>query len=415
MIIPSIDLMGGKAVKLVKGDKTRKMFEKDALELADEFSIYPQINLIDLDAAFGIGNNEELIKKIMKICSCNVGGGIRTIEKAYDYLKAGARRLIIGTAADKEFLVRLPKEKIIVAIDSRDGMITDRGWQNTTGSTTQDRMIELNDYCSGFLYTDVEKEGMMIEIDIPKILNLRSLTKNGFLYAGGISDVGSVKILSNYDIDSVIGMAYYTCGLNMIDGFIETIDFNKSNGVVPTIVKDDYGSILMLAYSSRESLKQALSGRKGIYYSRSRKEIWIKGQSSGNVQTLQKISSDCDEDSLIFVVKQENNACHTGKYSCFGESGFEFDELIDKIKKRIGTGSFTDKMIDDRDELNKKIMEECSEVVNFKDIDNLRWEITDLIYFISILMAKNGISYKEVKNELMVRSFMKTYIKTTKL
>ena len=164
MIIPSIDLMKGKAVQLKQGKE--KVLEKDnVLNLAREYSKYGELAVIDLDAALGKGNNFELIKKICKIADCRVGGGIRTIEKANELLQAGAKKIIIGTKATKEFLEQLPKKRLIVAIDTKDNYIVNRGWTNKTEKTPEETIRELEDYCAEFLFTNVNKEGMMQRFD----------------------------------------------------------------------------------------------------------------------------------------------------------------------------------------------------------------------------------------------------------
>src|SRR3989339_1652468 len=134
MIIPSIDLMGGKAVQLRQG-KEKVLEVENPLDLAKEFCKYGEIAVIDLDAALGKGTNEQIMKEICKIAPCRVGGGIRTVQKARDMIKAGAKKIIIGTSATKEFLKELPKEKIIVAIDTKNGFVVNKGWQESTNMT----------------------------------------------------------------------------------------------------------------------------------------------------------------------------------------------------------------------------------------------------------------------------------------
>jgi phosphoribosyl-AMP cyclohydrolase / phosphoribosyl-ATP pyrophosphohydrolase len=415
MIIPSIDLMDGKAVKLVQGNPNNKQFEKDALELAKEFSIYPQINLIDLDAAFGTGDNLNLIKQICKICNCNVGGGIRTIAKAYEILKLGANKIIIGTCATKEFLCKLPKEKIIVAIDSKKGKVVDKGWTNTTNITAAEQVMTLQQYCYGFLYTYVDKEGTMDSIDIDTVLRLKDITNNKLQYAGGVSNKDQIIELAKYDVDTIIGMAYYEKKIDINQTIIELIDFEKNRRLVPTIVKDESSQILMMAFSNKESVLKTLQTRKGNYYSRTRNELWQKGLTSGNTQDLIRVKIDCDNDTLIYTVKQKNVACHKNTYSCFGDEKFNFDKLLSIIKSKINTDSFSGKLLKNELEIKDKILEEAKEVVNYKDTNNLKWEIADLIYFITLLMIKNKINFKDIENELKVRNYMKKYIKSTKI
>ena len=416
MIIPSIDILNGRAVKLVKGDPNNKKFETNALELAQSFSIFPEINLIDLDAALGTGNNIELIRKISKICTCNVGGGIRTTKIAYDLLKAGANKIIIGTKADVEFLKQLPKEKIIIAIDSRKGKIVDKGWTNEIDETTIDRANRLKNYCNSFLYTYVDKEGTLEDIDENTVNELKKITKNKIQYAGGISSKDQIIKLESLGVDAVVGMAYYENKIDIYETFVDLLNFKKSMGLIPTIVKNTNGQILMLAYSNRESVIKSIKERKGIYFSRSRQELWEKGLTSGNTQELKNIKVDCDRDTLIYKVLQKNVACHTGAYTCFEDEDFNMESLYEIIESKISeSNSFTDKVYNDETMLKEKIIEEADEVVNFKNKDNLTWEIADLLYFISILMKKNGIDYKDINNELKIRNLMKETINNTKL
>ncbi|MBN2422168.1 phosphoribosyl-AMP cyclohydrolase [Candidatus Woesearchaeota archaeon] len=317
MIIPSIDLMDGKAVKLVQGKKENKKYEEDALALAQKYSIYPIVNIIDLDAAFGTGNNLGLIKKICKICDCNAGGGIRSIEKANELLEAGAKKIIIGTKADKDFLKKLPKKKLIAAVDSKKGKVVDNGWESETDKTPFERVKELQDYCSAFLYTYVDKEGLMQGIDLATVKELKALTKNKIIYAGGISGIEEIKQLEELEVDSVLGMALYSKKIDLSEAFLSILDFEKGNGLIPTIAQEINNTVLMMAYSTKESLLKAIEIRRGCYFSRSRQKLWIKGETSGNIQELLRIKADCDKDTLLFIVKQKNAACHTGNYSCF--------------------------------------------------------------------------------------------------
>ncbi|MEK6949142.1 MAG: phosphoribosyl-ATP diphosphatase, partial [Nanoarchaeota archaeon] len=145
---------------------------------------------------------------------------------------------------------------------------------------------------------------------------------------------------------------------------------------------------------------------KATYYSRSRKKIWVKGETSGNFQEILKVRYDCDRDALLFIVKQKNIACHEGFYSCFGDKEFGFEDLYDVISDRIinpKKGSYTSKIAADEKKIKEKIKEECMEILDYKGKDNLVWEISDILYFIFVLMAKNGITLDDIRNELWRR------------
>lgn len=405
MIIPSIDLMYGKAVQLRQG-KEKVLERKNVLELAKEFSKYGEIAVIDLDAAMGKGNNLELIKKICKIADCRVGGGIRTIEKANELLQAGAKKIIIGTKATPEFLKQLPKGRVIAAVDSKEGYVVTKGWTEKTKQKPQELITKLEPYCSGFLFTNVDKEGLMQGIDFGIVKKLRKLTKNNLTVAGGISSIEDIKKLEELGADSQLGMALYTGKIKLNEAFVSLLDFRKNKGLIPTIAQDDKKQVLMLAFSNKESLLRTFKTGKATYYSRSRRKIWQKGETSSNYQQILRVKYDCDKDALLFIVKQKNVACHTGKYSCFDDKEFSFEDLYDVISGRIinpKKGSYTSKISPDEKKIKEKIREECMEILNYKDKDNLVWEISDLLYFIFVLMAKNGIDIKDIENELWRR------------
>jgi len=412
MIIPSIDIMGGRAVQLKQGKELILTAEKSPLELAAEFNRYGEVAVIDLDAALGKRDNRELVKEICKIADVRAGGGVRDVETARDLLKAGARKVIIGTAAEPELLSKLPAERVMVALDQVDGTVVDKGWTSSTGESVFDRAKRLSPYCSSFLSTFVKGEGCMQGIDEQAVIVLRDKLERPVTIAGGVAQTSDAVSLAKLGVDVQVGMALYTGKLNLGESFVDTLKFG-ADGLIPTVVQDSFGNVLIVAYSSRESLLEALSTGKGIYYSRSRKEIWRKGETSGNIQKLVSCRADCDNDAIIFRVDQSGVACHRGSYSCFHndtDRNFDVQKLFDVIKQRQATcseqaeKSYTQKLLTDRNLLNKKIMEEAYEVVSNTSRDNLKWEIADLLYFVSVLAASEGITWKEIQNELGGRS-----------
>lgn len=407
MIVPSIDLMNGKAVQLKQG-KEKVLEREDVLELAKYYARFGEVAVIDLDSAMGKGDNEELIKKICKIAPTRVGGGIRDVEKAKRILSYGAKKIIIGTSADEQFLKQLPKSKVLVAIDSKNGKITTQGWTKEVNATPKDYIERFDDLCSGYLYTVVEKEGMMQGCDLGAIREIAQLTKKEVVAAGGISTVEEIKTLQRLNISTQLGMCIYTNAVSLEDAFCECVDFEKAGGLIPTVVQDvDTKQVLMLAYSNKESLKKSLKEGKATYFSRSRKELWTKGLTSGNTQELINAKFDCDQDAILFKVKQKGPACHLGRYSCFEDKDFSINELYELLldrKDNLPEKSFTTKLFKDDFFLKRKIMEEAFEVVNFGEGDGLEWETADLTYFLLTFMAKNGITPQDIVNNLTSRS-----------
>ena len=412
MIIPSIDIMNGKLVQLEQGKK--KIIEKDnPLDFAKKYSLYTKIQLIDLDSAKDSGNNLELIKQICKICRCRVGGGIRTVDKAKELIEAGAEKIIIGTCANKEFLTELIKiigrDKIIVALDAKNKNISVKGWTEETGRNIFNVAKELEDYCSEFLYTCIEKEGLMNGVDFETVKELKKITSKNITFAGGISNIEEIKEFDKINVNCIVGMAIYSGKINPECAFIDCLDFTKGNGLIPTIVKDKQGNVLMLAYSTRESLLMALETRKGVYFSRSRNKLWIKGETSGNTQELLEVKTDCDKDALLFIVEQKgkDGACCLKRYSCFEEEKkFDLEELYGIIKKRMESGdekSYTRKLVAEPELLKRKLIEEAAEVITSQNKNELIWECADLLYFLLVTMASKGISLEDINKENLRR------------
>ncbi|MEI7961698.1 MAG: phosphoribosyl-ATP diphosphatase [archaeon] len=196
------------------------------------------------------------------------------------------------------------------------------------------------------------------------------------------------------------------------------------SGLVPTIIQEKNGTVLALFYSNKESLKKSIRKKEVWLYSRTRKKVCKKGATSGNTQRIINIQSDCDADALLFTVKQEskNNsvgkACHTGAYSCFwGERKFDSLALYEKIvqrKKSAKTGAYTKTLFENKTLLSRKLLEEAAEVVLSKNKKELIWEAADLMYFLFVTMAKNGVTLADVENENARRNAKNESMETNK-
>jgi phosphoribosylformimino-5-aminoimidazole carboxamide ribotide isomerase len=219
MLIPSIDLMGGKIVQLVQG--SRKALEFDNFqEWVDRFANYPLVQLIDLDAAMGRRNNSELVREFARQLPCQVGGGIRSVETANSILEAGARRVILGSslisdgAIDTRFAEQaaseIGTEKLVFAADCRGGKVAIHGWKEGTGITAIEMMRALEPFCGAFLYTNIDTEGLLQGIPVNVIRELRGVTSRQLIAAGGIRSREEVAVLEAIGVDAVVGMAIYT-------------------------------------------------------------------------------------------------------------------------------------------------------------------------------------------------------------
>jgi len=219
MLIPSIDLMGGKIVQLVQGD--RKALEFDNFqEWVDRFSKYRLVQLIDLDAAMGRGHNRDLVGKFARQLPCQVGGVIRSIDAARATLDSGAQRIILGSsliaqgtinaAFAQDTAIEFGPEKLVFAADCRGGHVAIKGWQETTGITAAEMMRALEPFCRAFLYTHIDTEGLLKGIPLDVIRELRTATSRQLIAAGGIRSREEIAELDAMGVDAVVGMAIYT-------------------------------------------------------------------------------------------------------------------------------------------------------------------------------------------------------------
>jgi phosphoribosylformimino-5-aminoimidazole carboxamide ribotide isomerase len=218
VLIPSIDLMGGKIVQLVQGSRKALEFD-DFQNWINRFSKYPLVQLIDLDAAIGTGSNADLVQELATELPCQVGGGIRSIERAEATLKLGAHRVIFGSslirdgaldlAFAKDAADRLGTEKLVFAADCRNGQVSIKGWRESTAIMAADLMRELEPFCGAFLYTHIDTEGLLQGIPLNLIRQLRGVTSRQLIAAGGVRSREEIDALQAMGVDAVVGMAIY--------------------------------------------------------------------------------------------------------------------------------------------------------------------------------------------------------------
>ncbi len=219
MLIPSIDLMGGKIVQLMQGEKKALEFD-DFEEWILRFSKYPLVQLIDLDAAIGSGDNRALLRQFTSRLPCQVGGGIRTIESAQEILGMGARRIILGSIlvrndrldmdAAHQFAGEFGADRLTFAVDSKYGRVAIKGWRTMTTITPAAMVEALEQYCSAFLYTHIDTEGLLKGIPLDVVRTLRGITSRQLIVAGGIASQEEVDQLHELRVDAVVGMAIYS-------------------------------------------------------------------------------------------------------------------------------------------------------------------------------------------------------------
>ena len=439
MIIPSIDLMDGRAVQLRRG-KEFVLDGGDPFERLEEFSVAGEVAVVDLDAAMGQGSNTPIIRELVRQAPCRVGGGIRDIDTALTWLDAGAERVVIGTAASVDFCSQLPRERVIAAVDAEGGRVVVEGWQTKTEHGVIDRIKELTPVVSGFLLTQVEYEGGMSGWNEDLVGQaVQAAGSVRITAAGGITTAEDVGRLDHLGADAQVGMALYTNRMSLGEAVGAPLVKAIDGRLWPTVVCDEEGHALGLVWSTRESLEAAVRERRGIYWSRSRDALWIKGETSGATQQLLRVELDCDRDALRFVVRQRGSGfCHTGTQGCW-PTPFTLSTLSDVIARRgqeAPEGSGTAKLMADPALLVSKLREETEELIQALQADEAAsgtrsrddagsgyvdggdartgdsaepaneviHEAADLLYFTLVAAASRGAGVDALRRELAQRS-----------
>ena len=347
MIYPCIDLMDGEVVQLVQGKEKGMEIPKSYREMAQLFAANNVlVNVIDLDAAKGNGDNLSIIEEIVKIADARVGGGIRTPEKAEQVMEMGAKKVIVGSACfdstglDYGFVEctkdAVGKENIIVALDVKDDMLTIKGWQESLDYDPFLVLGALQEYCNEIQCTYTDKEGMLQGTDMSLFRKLKEKTSLEVTAAGGISSLKNVESLESIGVNAVIGMAFYK-GRILVDDIVNynQLDFLKGKGTIPMIVQNTGGDVLYLASATRDSMRNSKYTGTLWRYSKTQNRLLEVGAESGKKEFPVQTFRGCYKDTLLVIVEQAMPfACHEGYKTCF------FDELMSDgsfktVQKRI--------------------------------------------------------------------------------
>lgn len=411
MIVPSIDILDGKAVQL-RGGRHRTIEVGDPEKIAEKLSRVGEIAVVDLDAALGKRSNKRIVMKLVSNYGCRVGGGIRSRELALEYLDAGARAVMIGTKATPEFLSELPHERLIAALDTDKDRIMVEGWTRATEAKLFDRIEELKPYVGGFLVTTIDREGEMNGFDFERagaIVEAAGGARVTFAggASGGTEGAAQIARLDAMGADVQAGTAIATGALSLAKAFSAPLSSDRPDGLWPTVVCDGGGRFLGLVYSDLESLDAALESGRGVYKSRSR-GLWVKGETSGNDQRLIRADLDCDRDCIRFTVKQNGRGfCHMNRRNCF-DNGYGIEKLSRTVAARLREapeGSYTRRLFSDSGLLASKLREEADELALASEAASAASEAADVIYFSLVKALREGASLADIEAELERRSY----------
>lgn len=425
MVISSIDLKDGHVVQLKNG-RDLVIQRDDADNLINEFNFYGEVAVIDLDAAMGNvdakGNtvNTNLLKSLLRKGNVRTGGGIRTVKRARELISLGAEKVIIGSSAwnknpssndsvlNTEFLEELVqaigKQRIIISVDAINGKIAVKGWTETIDVSLIEGAKQAEQYCSELLFTCVEKEGCMQGTNIDMAQELRNAVKCRLVVAGGVSTESEIEQLEKMGCDVQLGMALYTNKVSLKDSFIRCLDWKKTDGMIPVIAQSEHGEVLMMGYANHEAFKKTFDTKKLTFWSRTRNTLWTKGETSGHFLEVKKLRADCDRDTVLATVVPHGGVCHTGSFNCFSSEADEkssMERLYGTIAERFANpkpGSYTATL--DSKRVREKIEEEAEELCEADGKDEVIWEAADLLYFVSVLMYKEGVNWNDIYSEL---------------
>lgn len=416
----------GHVVQLKNG-KDLVLQRDDADSLINDFNKYGEVAIIDLDQALrntdakGNTPNTELLKSLLRKGNVRVGGGIRDVKKAKELISLGAEKVIVGSAAwnaDRkaesdpilnvafleELVAAIGKQRVIISVDAINGKIALRGWTETANISLIEGAKEAEKYASELLFTCVEKEGCMEGTDMDMCRQLRDAVKCRVVAAGGVNSLEQIAELEKIGCDVQLGMALYTGAVSLKDSFMACLDWEKTNGMIPVIAQSVNGEVLMMGFSNKEAVAKTFDTGKLTFFSRTRNVLWTKGETSGHFLEVVKMRVDCDRDTILATVIPHGGACHTGSFTCFGAEPDErssMERLYATISERFANprpGSYTATLNDKR--VREKVEEEAEEICEAEGKDEVIWEAADLLYFVSVLMYKEGVTWQDVYNEL---------------
>ena len=426
MVIASIDMKDGHVVQLKNG-KDLVLQRDDADALIADFNKYGEVAIIDLDQALrntdakGNTPNTELLKSLLRKGNVRVGGGIRDVKKAKELISLGAEKVIVGSAAwnaDRkadsdpilnaafleELVAAIGKQRVIISVDAINGKIALKGWTETANISLIEGAKEAEKYASELLFTCVEKEGCMQGTDMNMCRQLREAVKCRVVAAGGVNSLEQIAELEKLGCDVQLGMALYTGAVSLKDSCMACLDWEKTDGMIPVIAQSINGEVLMMGYSNKEAVAKTFETGKLTFFSRTRNILWTKGETSGHFLEVVKMRVDCDRDTILATVIPHGGVCHTGSFTCFGAEPDEkssMERLYGTISERFANprpGSYTATLNDKR--VREKVEEEAEEICEAEGKDEVIWEAADLLYFVSVLMYKEGVTWQDVYNEL---------------
>ena len=348
ILLPAIDIKGGQCVRLYKGDySTAEKVAESAVDTAKKFEHDGArwLHMVDLDGAKAKKpENHELVLAVRKNTSLNIeiGGGIRDMASVEYYLERGVNRVILGSAAlhNPDFAREALKKygrQIAIGIDALNGFVAAEGWTSTSRVNYIDMAKAMEDIGAEYIiYTDISTDGTLAGPNLEQLDSINRAVSCSIIASGGVSSQKDLDDLYSLGVyGAITGKAVYSGKIDLEAAILSAQRINPAklagreledeleryfakSELLPAIIQEEStGEVLMLAYMNRESMAKTLQSGYTWFWSRSRRELWNKGATSGHLQKVVSIDADCDDDTLLIKVIQTGAACHTGRHSCF--------------------------------------------------------------------------------------------------
>ncbi|MGN1313616.1 MAG: bifunctional phosphoribosyl-AMP cyclohydrolase/phosphoribosyl-ATP diphosphatase HisIE [Lachnospiraceae bacterium] len=404
-----------------------KVISREPVELAKLYSEQHADELIIFDLSMGDKEHDEALDIIKEICEVVeipvIGAGnVKRTEDVKKLLYAGCQKVALNyskesnIALTQEVSERFGKEKIVISTGEISCLMD---FSDVIEAYTCETIyLGKSDFKEAFAASPIPLITWIPEISLDKLIstlqNERVVGVMGTMVNENAAQFASLKMLLK---DNGIPMA-------ALEAEICWEEFKKNgDGLVPVVVQDyRTDAVLMVAYMNKQAYERTLSSGKMTYWSRSRQELWIKGETSGNYQYVKSLAADCDKDTILARVSPVGPACHTGKTSCFFNTIMEkedavaynplkvfqdvFSVILDR-KAHPKEGSYTNYLFDKGiDKILKKMGEEATEIVIAAKNPNpneIKYEISDFLYHMMVLMAEKGITWEEITEELSKR------------
>lgn len=456
-ILPCLDIRNGRVVKGKQFSDIKDVEDPLTLSKAYDQAGADELIMYDISAtAEGTSIFTKIIEDVVSAISIplTVGGGIRTMDDIARVFQAGAKKVSINSAAIthpdliNEAAATFGSDAIVIAIDAKQ--ISPNKWNAYTHGGKQDTGIDAVEWAvevvqrgaGELVLNSMDQDGMKTGFNIPLQLAMREAVSIPLIASGGAGSIQDfLEVFEIGQADGALAASVFHYGelsiqsvkqaleqarqahVNTFTKFeIEDITFDEA-GLIPAVIQDEEsGDVLMLAYMNKESLEKSIETKETWFYSRSRKELWNKGATSGNKQTITQITFDCDSDALVVTVIPKGPACHTGEDSCFYKTVFAETPtnrtVISQLTKNIADrkvnpveGTYTTYLFNEGiDKILKKVGEETSEVIigaKNNDKQEVIWEISDLVYHTLVLMEELGVNVSDIQQELIERHITK--------